>query len=61
MDTRRAPTEPPLFNLFGREGKHRQQFNHYLYDDICHYRSDRDCRIDLETLEEIGQAVKKIE
>jgi hypothetical protein len=61
MYTCRAPTEPPLFDLFGREGKHRQQLNHYLDDDICHYRSGGDCRIDLETLEEIAQALEKIE
>ena len=61
MYTHRAPTEPPLFNLFGREGKYREQFNHYLDDDICHYLSGRDCRIDLETLEEIAQALEKVE
>ena len=61
MYTCKAPTEPPLFDLFGREGKHREQFHHYLDDDISHHRSGRDCRINLETLKEIAQAVKKIE
>jgi hypothetical protein len=61
MYTCRAHTEPPLSNLFGREGKYREQFNHYLDDDICHYRSGWHCRIDLETLEEIAQALEKIE
>jgi hypothetical protein len=57
----RALTEPPLFDLFGREGKHREQFNHYLDDDICHHWGGRDRRIDLETFEEICQALEEIE
>jgi hypothetical protein len=56
-----ALTEPPLFDLFGREGKHRKQLNHYLDDDICHYRSGWHRRIDFETLEEIAQAIEKIQ
>jgi hypothetical protein len=55
-----ALTEPPLFYLFGRQGKHREQFNHYLNDYIRHYRSGWHRRIDLETLEEIPQALEKV-
>ena len=56
-----ALTEAALFNLPGRQGKHRKQFNHDLDDDIGHHRSRRDSRIDLETLEEISQALEEIE
>ena len=55
-----ALTEPPLFYLFGREGKHREQFNRYLDDYVCHYLSGRHRRIDLETFQEIRQALKKV-
>ena len=51
-------TEPPLINLFRCQGKHRE--DGYLDEDIGHYRSGRDRRIDLQTLEEIPQALKEI-
>ena len=54
-------TEPPLTNLLRRQGKHRQQFNHYLDYDISQHRSGRDHRIDLETLEEIAQTLEEIQ
>ena len=54
-------TESPLPDLICRQGKHREQFDHYLDDDIGHYRSGRDCRIDLQALEEIAQALEQIE
>ena len=56
-----ALTEPPLFDLFGREGKHRERLNQYLDDDIRHYWSDWHRRIDFETVEEIAQALEKIQ
>ena len=56
-----ALTEPPLFNLFSRKGKHREQFNHYFDDYVCHYWGGRHRRIDLETFEEICQALEEIE
>ena len=54
-------TEPTLLNLFRGQGKHRKQFNHYFDDDIRHYRSGRDHRIDLQTLQEVPQALEKVE
>ena len=56
-----ALTEPALVNLLGRQGKHRKYFNHYLHDNIRHYRSERDHRIDLQTSEEAPQALKEVE
>ena len=55
-----ALTEPALLDLLSRQGKNRQQFNHYLDDDIGHYRSRRDRRIDLKALEKVSQALKEI-
>ena len=54
-------TEPAQLDLFSGQGKHRKQFNHYFNDDIRDDRSERDCRIDLQTLEEIPQTLEKIE
>jgi hypothetical protein len=56
-----ALTEPALLNLLGRQGKHRKYFNHYLHDKIRHYRSGPDHRIDLQTSEEVPQALKEVE
>ena len=56
-----ALTEPALLNLLGRQGKHRKYFKHYLHDDIGHYRSGWHHRIDLQTSEEIRQALKEVE
>ncbi len=52
-------TEPALLNLLGRQGKHRKYFDHYLHDNIGHYRSGRDHRIDLQTFEKVPQALKE--
>jgi hypothetical protein len=54
-------TEPTLLDLFRGQGKHRKQFNQYFDDDIRHYRSWRDLRIDLQTLQEISQALEEVE
>ena len=54
-------TEPTLLDLFRSQSKYRKQFNHYFDDDIRHYRSRRDRRIDLQTLQEIPQALKEVE
>ena len=56
-----ALTQPPQLYLFCRQGKHREQLDHYLDDDIRHYWSGRDRRIDLQTLEEIPQALEEVE
>ena len=53
-------TEPTLFNLLRGQGKNRKQFNHYFDDDIRHYRSGRDHRVDLQTLQEVPQALEKV-
>jgi hypothetical protein len=54
-------TEPPLLDLICRQGKHREQFNHYLDDNIGHYLSGWDRRVDLQALEEIAQTLEQIE
>ena len=54
-------TEPAVLNLLGRQGKHRKYFDHNLHDDIGHYRSGRNCCIDLKTPEEVPQALKEVE
>ena len=56
-----ALTETALINLPGRQGNYQKQFNHDLGSDIGHHLSGRDGRIDLETLEEIGQALEQIQ
>ena len=54
-------TEPTPLDLFRGQGKHRKQFNDYLDNNIRHYRSRRDRRIDLQTLQEIPEAPEEIE
>jgi hypothetical protein len=54
-----ALTEPPFFNLFRRQGKHREQFHHNLDVDIRHYWAGRECHIYIKTIEETLQAFKK--
>jgi hypothetical protein len=54
-----ALTEPSLFDLLCCKGKHRKQFDHYLYDDVRHYRGGGDVGINLETPEEIPQTFKE--
>ena len=54
-------TKSPLLDLICREGKHREQLDHNLDDNIGHYRSGRDRRIDLQALEEIPQALEQVE
>ena len=54
-------TEPTLLNLFRGQSKYRKQFNDYFDDDIRHYRSRRDRRIDLQTLQEVPQALEEVE
>ena len=54
-------TESTLLNLFRGQRKHRKQFNNYFDDDIRHYRSRRNRRIDLQTLQEIPQTLEQVE
>ena len=54
-------TEPPLFDLLRSQGKHRKQFDHYFYDDLRHYLSGWNRRVDLQTLEEVPQALEQLE
>jgi hypothetical protein len=35
--------------------------NHYFYDDLRHYGSGRNRRIDLQTLKEVAQALEQLE
>jgi len=56
-----ALTEPPLFDLFGRQGKHGKKLDHYFDNDLDQRRSGRNHRIDLQTLEEIPQALEQLE
>ena len=54
-------TESPLFDLFGRQGKNRKKLDHYFDNDLDQHRSGRNHRIDLQTLEEIPQALEQLE
>ena len=54
-----APTEPPLFYLLRRQGKHRKHFDHNSDNYVHHRRSSWDLHIHLKTLEEIRQMFKK--
>jgi len=54
-------TEQPLFDLLRSQGKHRKQFDHYFYDDLRHYLSGWNRRVDLQTLEEVPQALEQLE
>ena len=56
-----ALTEPTLFDLFGRQGKHRKKLDHYFDNDLNQHRSGRNHRIDFQTLEEIPQALEQFE
>ena len=54
-------TEPTLFNLFRSQRKHRKQFKHYFDDDIRQYRSGWGHCIDVQTLQEVPQALEEVE
>ncbi len=54
-------TDPPLFDLLRSQGKHRKQFDHYFYDHLRHYLSGWNRRIDLQTLQELPQALEQLE
>jgi hypothetical protein len=55
-----ALTEPPLCELFGRQGKHRKKLDHYFDSDLDQQRSRWNHRVDLKTLEEIPQALEQL-
>jgi hypothetical protein len=56
-----ALTETSLFNLFRRQSKHRKQLDHYLDNYLRQYRSGRNRRINLQTLEEVPQTLEQLE
>jgi hypothetical protein len=56
-----ALTEPPLFDLFGCQGKHRKKLDHYFDHDLDQHRRGRNHRIDLQTLQKIPQALEQLE
>ena len=56
-----ALTEPSLFNLLRRQSEHRKQLNHYLDNYLRQYRSGRNRRIYLQTLEEVLQTLEQLE
>jgi hypothetical protein len=53
-------TESAFFNLLGSEGKHGEQFDHYLYDYINHRGCQRDIGIDPKAFEEVSDAFKQV-
>ncbi len=55
-----ALTESLLSNLLGRQGKHREQFGHYLHDNIRHNRSEIHLRVNVQTLDETPQVLEEI-
>ena len=52
-------TESPLLDLFLGPGKDFKHFDHYLYNDLCHQRAQRDLGIYFETFEEASDALKQ--
>ena len=56
-----ARTESPFLDLLRCQGKYRKQLHHYFYHDVRQYRSGRNRRIDLQTLEEVPQTLKQLE
>ncbi len=56
-----ARTESPFLDLLRCQGKHRKQLHHYFHHDVRQYRSGRNRRIDLETLEEVPQTLEQLE
>ena len=55
-----ALTESLLSNLLGRQGKHREQFDHYLHNNIGHNRSEIHLRVNVQTLDETPQVLEEI-
>jgi len=43
------------------QGKYRKQFDHYFDYDVRQYRTRRNHRIDLHTLEEVPQTLEQLE
>ncbi len=54
-------TESSSIDLYLRQGKYRNQLDHYLRDYIRHQRVQRDLGIDMETFEEVADAFKEFE
>ena len=52
-------TESSSIDLFLRQGKYRNQLDHYLRNNIRHQRVKRDLGINMETLEEVPNALKE--
>ena len=55
-----ALTEPLLSNLLRRQGKHREYLKHYLHNDVRHYRSEIDLRVNVQTLDKTPQVLKEV-
>ncbi len=52
-------TESSSVDLFLRQGKYRNQLDHYLRDYIRHQWVQGDLGIDMETFEEVASALKE--
>ena len=56
-----TPTEPSLVDLFSGKGEHGQQLDHDFDERLRHGRRRRDLGIDLETPQEILDALKDVD
>jgi hypothetical protein len=54
-------TQFSLVDSFGREGKHGQQFDHYIDNCLCHRGSGQHLRINLESACEVFDAFKDVD
>ena len=58
--SKRLLTESSSTDLLLRQGKNRNQFDHYLRDYILHQRVQGDPGINMETFEEVPDALKEL-
>ena len=56
-----ALTESSSVNLFFRQAEYGDQLDHYPRDYISHQRVQRDLGINMETFEEVADALKELE
>ena len=54
-------TQSSLVDLFCRQGKHYQQFDHDFDQHLCHRRCGSDLGIDLESTGEVFNALEDID
>ena len=54
-------TQSSLVHFFGCESKHRQQFDHYFHDCLCHCGSRLDVRINFKPARKVFDAFEDLD